>query len=228
MKKILVSFVALMMLVACGQSSGTAQSRYEGAYKALSSEKTALKVSVSSMFDNTKVRIQNDNLGHVVLDENVYAAVKIPLEGSYQDVQILAADGSYSVLNGEEEAYKGDAAGYVENIGAALYGEFKNLLEETAPEIEETVNGDVTEANFALQNTEKVFAAIATNELHDIDLDSTNGKGTLTYDKKGALTGGVFYVEFSGTLDNETWTGSTKLEFSVVDAASITLPDAFQ
>lgn len=214
MKKILLSFVVLMTLVACG-AKGTAESRYETAVKTLSEDNVTLRATISSIYDDAEVRITHDNMGEIVLGETITADVKVSKDG-YVDVKVEVKDGQYTVT-GLEEDFAGDVEAYKATVGAALYGDFRNLLDATTPTITETGTDDIT-ASFELANAQDVLNIIATNELQAMDIAEVSGTGSLVFAKNGSLKSGTLYVEFTGSLEGfeNPFSGSTKIEFSVV------------
>lgn len=222
MKKILLSGLVLMLLVACGaKSNGTADSRHEAAIKMLTEENVTLKVTLSTAFsgvvDKVKVSYAYDNFGDVTLDETVSAKVKVEIDGNYTDVEITAKGDEYTV-KGEGLDFAGLKEDYIAEVGAALYGDFRTAFSFTKGEITEVEKDGVTSATFTVEDSKTLLEILALNELHALEINDSSAEVTFDYDAKDVLQGGVIYIEFVGMLDGVEQTGNLKLEFSTPKA----------
>lgn len=213
MKKFIFSLFILLSLVACS-SSATPESLLDSAVNKFENDNFKIKMNIASIYDNSKVRIVNDNIGDVELGEDIKADVKVSLDGSYEDAVIEYRDGSYLVVL-DEENFTFSEEEYIEEIASALYGEFRSLLNADVENLESSKDKGTT-LSFDLSNAAEIYEILSLNEMHDLTTTDVSGNATLNFADNKNLDSGILFVEFIGDLDGSEFSGSVKLDFSVI------------
>lgn len=212
MKKLFFSVLVLLALTAC--STATPESLLETAVNTFENEDFKVRMNIASIYDNGEIRIVNDNIGELTLEETIEADVKVSIDGAYVDGTMSVEGDNYTVDFGDVNGtFAKDE--YIEELGAALYGQFRELLTTDVENLESSTEEGVT-LSYDLTNLETVYEVLSLNEMHSIDPADLDGNAVLNFKDSKTLDSGTLFVNFTGDLDGSEFSGSVKLEFSVI------------
>ena len=212
MKKLFFSVLVLLALTAC--STATPDTLLETAVNTFENEDFKVRMNIASIYDNGEVRIVNDNIGEVSVSDTIEVDAKVAIDGAYVDGTISVDGDNYTVDFGDINGTFGKEE-YIEELGAALYGQFRELLTADVSEMESNTDNGVT-LSYDLPNAETVFEVLSINQMHDLTNTDVSGNAVLNFKDSKTLDSGTLFVNFTGDLDGSEFTGSVKLEFSII------------